>query len=93
MRSFVFNSLGGLFSGKYLIVFSYEVDGNHFNGEFLSSSERKEGSTFPLRYDPDDPEQTDRSDDDGSLLGKVATLAGGIALRPSSSGSERENRA
>lgn len=50
-----FGLLGDLFSGRYLIVFSYSVDGNIYSGEFTSSEELKEGSTFPLTYDLTNP--------------------------------------
>jgi hypothetical protein len=50
-----------LFSTRYLVVFSYAVDGEHFSGEFISPTEWKEGSIFPLKYDPKAPERNDRS--------------------------------
>ncbi len=56
-----FRLLGDLFSGRYLIVFSYSVDGANLSGEFTSSDELKEGSTFSLSYDAANPEKNDRN--------------------------------
>ena len=56
-----FGLLGDLFSGRYLIVFSYSVNGETHSGEFTSSKELEVGSTFPLRYDTNNPEKNDRN--------------------------------
>jgi hypothetical protein len=49
-------------STRYLIVFSYVVNGTYFSGEFISSTEMSEGSTFPIRYDPRSPAKNDSND-------------------------------
>ncbi|MGD0369892.1 MAG: hypothetical protein ABSA94_20760, partial [Acidobacteriaceae bacterium] len=68
-----FGLLGDLFSGRYLIVFSYSVDGANLSGEFTSSKELKEGSTFPLSYDSANPEKNDRNSGvDGSWFNFAA---------------------
>jgi hypothetical protein len=79
-RGFLFHSLSGLFSGKFLIVFSYAVNGNHLSGEFTSSRKWKEGTTFPLKYNPQNPEENDRANEGGGWLANAATWAGGIAI-------------
>jgi hypothetical protein len=70
----------GIFSGHYIVVFAYEVNRNHFSGEFNSSSEWKDGSKFPLRYNPENPDENDREDELDSPLIKIATWVGGLAL-------------
>jgi hypothetical protein len=60
-RMLNFGVLGDLFSGRYLIVFSYSVNGGTYTGEFTSSAELKEGSTFPITYDSANPEKNDRN--------------------------------
>ena len=47
------------FSGDFLVTFSYEVDGQIYSGEFKSSREWREGETFDLRYDANDPSVND----------------------------------
>jgi Protein of unknown function (DUF3592) len=47
--------------GHYLITFSYEVDGHWYSGEFLNASPLVEGSKFPLRYDPENPNRNEKS--------------------------------
>ena len=49
-------------SPRYLIVFSYVVNGEHFSGEFISSPKMGERSTFPIRYDPQTPTENDAND-------------------------------
>jgi hypothetical protein len=56
-----FGALGDLFSGRYLIVFSYSVNGETYSGEFTSSDELKEGSRFALTYNSANPEENDRN--------------------------------
>jgi hypothetical protein len=46
-----------LFSPRYLIVFSYVVDEHQYSGEFLTPRGMTEGSTFSVRYDPNNPEK------------------------------------
>ena len=53
----------GLPGGDYLIIFNYEVDGHWFSGEFLNGSPLVEGSHFPLRYDPDNPERNEKTEE------------------------------
>ena len=64
--------LVGMFSGRYLIVFSYQIAGATYSGEFRSSVELKEGDTFPLRYDPRNPEKNDGGGQSSSLLSNIA---------------------
>lgn len=62
---------------KYLIVFSYEVDGERYSGEYTSSSPVAEKSSFSLRYDADNPEHNQYSlrDAMNSLPFKIAAYA------------------
>jgi hypothetical protein len=48
-------------SGNYLIVFSYKVDGNHYSGEYYDVEAATGGSQFSLRYNPDNPEENEKS--------------------------------
>jgi hypothetical protein len=50
-------------AGDYLIVFSYTVDGNYFSGDFLSSKELQQGESFPILYDPSNPERNSKSEE------------------------------
>ena len=45
----------GFVQSEYLIVFSYEIDGQWYSGEYTSMSARTAGSKFMLKYDADDP--------------------------------------
>ncbi|HWE85117.1 MAG TPA: hypothetical protein VG267_09245 [Terracidiphilus sp.] len=69
-----------LSSGRYLIVFSYEVDGSHYSGEFRSDSEWKEGSTFPIKYNPADANENDRADESAGPLVSVLIFVLGVAV-------------
>ncbi|MGD0682073.1 MAG: hypothetical protein ABR990_08480 [Terracidiphilus sp.] len=79
-RGFVLRSLSGLFSGQYIIVFSYTIYGKYFSGEFTSYKEWKEGSTFPLKYNPQNPEETDREDEEINSLTTIASFVVSIML-------------
>ncbi len=70
----------GIASGHYVVVFSYEVGGNHYSGEFNSSNEWKEGSAFSIRYNPENPDENDRQDDSDSPFFTVVSWVIGIAL-------------
>ena len=48
-------------SGNYIIVFSYTVNGDHYSGEYDDAVPATEGSQFSLRYDPDNPEENEKS--------------------------------
>jgi hypothetical protein len=79
-RGFALRSLSGLFSGQYIIVFSYTVKGKYYSGEFTSYKEWKEGSTFPLRYNHENPEETDREDEENNSPAVIASWVIGIML-------------
>jgi hypothetical protein len=70
----------GIASGHYIVVFSYEVEGNHYSGEFNSSEVWKEGNTFSLHYNPENPEENDQEDERDSPLQTAAVWIGGLAL-------------
>jgi hypothetical protein len=72
--------LSGAFSGHFVTVFSYEVNGNHYTGEFSASREWEEGSKFPLRYNPDNPDENNRNDELDSPAVSAATFIAGLAL-------------
>jgi hypothetical protein len=71
-------------TGDYLITFSYTVDGNYFSGEFLSSKELQEGESFPILYDPSNPERNSKSGDKKSsriqLVIAFVVVAAGFVL-------------
>jgi len=48
-------------SGNYIIVFSYKVNGDHYSGEYSDVVPATEGSQFSLRYNPDNPEENEKS--------------------------------
>jgi hypothetical protein len=48
-------------SGNYVIVCSYEIDGHQYSAEYDDFSPATEGSQFPLRYNPDNPEENEKS--------------------------------
>ena len=48
-------------SGNYIIVFSYTINGNHYSGEYDDVVPATEGSQFSLRYDPNNPEENEKS--------------------------------
>ncbi len=79
-RAFIFRAPGDLSSGQYLVVFGYEADGNHCSGEFKSSKEWKEGSTFPLKYNPEKPDENDRADQNDGPLATILSWLAGAAL-------------
>jgi hypothetical protein len=79
-RGFMFRTLSGLFSGHYLIVFSYTVDGNHYSGEFTSEKEWQEGSTFAIKCDPQRPEKNDQSESEDGPLTTILTWVLAIAI-------------
>jgi hypothetical protein len=51
-------------AGDYLVVFGYTVDGHYYSGEFLSGRVFNEGETFPLLYDPFNPEKNSKSEEE-----------------------------
>jgi hypothetical protein len=60
----------------HLIGFSYSVDGLTYSGEFIGGA-MKEGETFSIQYDPDDPAQNDTSMD--STRNKLISIAAAVA--------------
>jgi hypothetical protein len=72
----------GFIDSEHLIVFSYEIDGEWYSGEFTSPSVRTEGSTFPLRYDANDPAHNEYSVTAAmdTLPVNILLYAGGAAL-------------
>jgi len=48
-------------SGNYIIVFRYTVNGDHYSGEYGDVVPATEGSQFSLRYNPDNPEENEKS--------------------------------
>lgn len=74
--------LQGLAQSEYLILFSYEIDGHWYSGEYASMSQRAEGSRFTLKYDADDPSHNEFSVDSAlnALPVKILLYAGACAL-------------
>jgi hypothetical protein len=71
---------GGHVGQEYAITFRYQVDGKHYTGEFECSRPWEVGSTFCIRYDPNDPETNTMCDRRGDrwvymLLAALAVLA------------------
>ena len=48
-------------SGNYIIAYSYQIDGQQYSGEYEDVAPAIEGSQFSLRYNPDDPEQNEKT--------------------------------
>lgn len=46
-------------SGNYIIVYSDEVNHHQYSGEYTDTVPATEGSPFPLRYNPEKPEEND----------------------------------
>ena len=67
-------------SSGHLVVFSYEVNGETYSGQFMGSA-MKPGDTFEIRYDPDDPNQNDTSmDSKRNKAIMIAAAIGGMLL-------------
>lgn len=78
-----FNDLGlkrGFTSGHYIVVFSYTIDGHYYSDEFASSKEWKEGSTIQIKYNPQNPEENDRTDEGNNIYASIAVYAAGIVI-------------
>lgn len=73
-RVFSFRSLGGLFSGRYVVVYSYTVDGNHYSGEFYSSTEWEQGANLPILYNPENPEESGVDDGESPIAAAAGLL-------------------
>ena len=73
---------GGYVDSEYLIVFSYEIGGQWYSGEYTTNTSVPEKSTFPLRYDADDPAYNQYSLDDAlnTLPFKIAGYAAVVAV-------------
>lgn len=79
-RFLTFHQLSDLFSGHYIVLYSYVVNGNHYSGEFKSSTEWQEGSSFQLKYNPQNPDETDRQEDSDRPAMTFISWVVGIAL-------------
>ena len=62
-------------SRHFLIAFNYFVDDNLYTGQFSSSKAIPQSSLFPVRYNPEAPQENSRSD-----LSAVSTRAPGLVV-------------
>ena len=58
-----------LFTGYFVVAFSYIVDGNQYDGKFYSSHEWGEGTELPILCNPQNPQESSACDDDESQPG------------------------
>ena len=64
---------------KFIITFSYAVEGKTYTGKFTAGSPQEIGETFQILFDPNNPEVNSESDKKMNPWLRAAAWVGGVA--------------